>query len=375
MIIMALDHVRDYFHYGAFVNDPTDLKTTTAAIFFTRWITHFCAPVFMLLAGLSAFISGQHKSKKSLSIFLLKRGLWLIMLEIVVVDFGWFFNPHFPFLGLQVIWALGVCMIFLAGIIWLPPTVILISGFILVGAHNLLDGVHVQGSGLDALGWGLLHERHRYPLGRFTVSSSYPIIPWIGLMALGYCLGSLYLPGYDAAKRKRVLIGLGFGSVLLFVMIRFINGYGDLNPWSVQSTAMFTLLSFLNLTKYPPSLDYLLMTIGPALLFLAYAEKPLNKVGRIISTYGRVPMFYYLLHIYFAHALAVLAAELTGFGWRSMVNFLLGIHSVPALSKYGFSLPVVYGIWIFIVVALYPACKWYDGYKTRHKGTWWLSYL
>jgi uncharacterized membrane protein len=375
MIIMALDHTRDYFHADAFVYDPTNLQKTTVLLFFTRWITHFCAPVFVLLAGTSAFISGQKKAKKELSLFLLKRGLWLVFLELTVVNFAWFFNIHFSYFGLQVIWALGVGMICLSGLIYLPKKAILFTGLVLVAGHNLLDNFHVSGNSLEAFGWGILHERRLFTFGNVNIRSAYPLLPWIGLMALGYCIGNIFIAGFNPAKRKRILIYLGSASVLLFIVIRFINIYGDLFPWAQQSSYIFSFLSFINVTKYPPSFDFLLITVGPALLFLAFTEKSSNRITKIISIYGRVPLFYYLIHIYVIHLLAMLAAVLTGYKWTYMTSFTHGIHFVPNLKGYGFSLGIVYLVWIAVVVSLYPICKWYDGYKTKHKEKWWLSYL
>jgi uncharacterized membrane protein len=375
MIIMALDHTRDYFHAGAFVNDPTDLHTTTAALFFTRWITHFCAPIFMLLAGVSAFISGQKKTKKELALFLLKRGLWLIFLELTVLNFAWFLNIHFSYISLQVIWALGACMVCLSALIYLPKKVLLITGFVLVAAHNLLDNFHVTGNNLEAFGWSILHERHLFTLGSMKINISYQLIPWVGVMALGYCLGNIFITGFDAAKRKRILIYIGSLSLVLFIIIRYINVYGDLVPWTQQSSGLFSFLSFINVTKYPPSVDYLLITEGVALLFLAFTENLSNGFTKIISIYGRVPMFYYLAHIYLIHLLAIPAAVYLGYRWTDMTSFTNGIHFAPHLKAYGFNLGIVYLIWISIVASLYPLCKWYDGYKTKHKEKWWLGYL
>src|SRR5258706_5618642 len=214
MIIMALDHVRDYFHTEAFIYDPTDLDRTSVALFFTRWITHFCAPVFVLLAGTSAFLSGRKKTKNELSAFLLKRGLWLIFLELTVVNFAWFFNTHFSFELLATIWALGVSMICLSGLIFLSKRAILITGIILVAAHNLLDNVHVPGNSLEAFGWGILHEQELFTFGHFSILTAYPLLPWIGVMALGYCLGSLFTADVDPMKRKRILMWLGLSSLL-----------------------------------------------------------------------------------------------------------------------------------------------------------------
>ncbi|HEV3222910.1 MAG TPA: heparan-alpha-glucosaminide N-acetyltransferase domain-containing protein [Puia sp.] len=375
MIIMALDHTRDYFNADAFLYDPLDLQKTTVLLFFTRWITHFCAPIFVLLAGTSAFISGQRKTKKELSIFLFKRGLWLIFLELTIVNFSWFFNIHFTFILLAVIWTLGVCMICLSALIFLPKNVILIIGIILVAGHNLLDNIHFTENNFIGFIWGFLHDQKMFPLGHENILMAYPILPWIGVMALGYCLGELFSSGYDAAKRRRLLLMVGSCSLILFIILRGINAYGNPKPWVGQQSAIFSFLSFINVTKYPPSLDYILLTDGIALIFLSLTENISNRLTRFISVYGRVPMFYYLLHIYLIHIVALMAAVLTGFQWTDMTSFNTWITYTSNLKGYGFSLGVVYLIWISIVLFLYPICKWYDGYKSSHRDKWWLSYL
>jgi uncharacterized membrane protein len=373
MIIMALDHVRDYFHASAFLYDPTDLTRTDVPLFFTRWITHFCAPIFTFLAGTSAFLNGTKKTKKELSFFLFTRGLWLVIAEVLIVTLGWSFNPNYPVLILQVIWALGVSMMVLAGMIYLPLTAILVIGLALIGAHNLMD---VPGAGAHPTSFlmSMLHEQHFFFMKPFSIMMGYPVTPWIGIMLVGYAFGQLYLPTFEAGKRRKTLIGLGLSAIALFIIIRFINMYGDPHPWSAQKTPVFTLLSFLNTTKYPPSLLYILMTLGPALLFLAFAEKPLNKLSEKVVVFGRVPMFYYLLHIYLIHMLAVIAAAISGFKWSDMV--LTGWVSMNSqLKGYGYSLVFVYVLWILIIVGVYPLCKWYDNYKQANRSKWWLSYI
>lgn len=375
MIIMALDHVRDYFHYTSFQYDPLNLDKTSAPIFFTRWITHYCAPVFMLLSGTAAFLNGQKKTKKELSWFLFTRGLWLIFLEMFVTNFGWNFDIHFHSIQFITIWALGVSMIALAGLIYLPMKWILFIGIVLVAGHNLLDKVHVEGKGLDAFGWGLLHEQKLFFWHDKIIVTGYPIIPWIGTMALGYCLGNFYTATFDAAKRKKILLQLGFGAIALFIVVRFINVYGDPVPWNEQQTPLFTFLSFINTAKYPPSLLYLLMTLGPALVFLALTENARNRFAGIISVYGRVPMFYYLLHIYLIHLGAMVSSGIfTSFDWRKWLLYE-PIWFTQSLKGYGYPLVVVYLIWIAVVVVLFPLCKWYDKYKMANKHKWWLSYL
>jgi len=375
MIIMALDHVRDYFHADAFLYDPLDLEKTSAALFFTRWITHYCAPTFMLLAGVSAFITGQKKTKKDLSLFLIKRGLWLIFLEMIVVNFGWSFNIQFPNFLFIVIWALGLSMIALAALIHLPKKVVLGIGVILVAGHNLLDNIHVPGNSLAAFGWSLLHDSNFFTWHSEGFFVGYPILPWIGVMTLGYCLGEWYAAGYNAGKRKKNLLLLGTSLIVLFIVIRYTNLYGDKSPWGTQKNGLYTVLSFIKVTKYPPSLLYILMTLGPAILFLAFTEKLRGAVVNTISIYGRVPMFYYLLHIYLIHLLAMIASQLfTNVGWQ---NWLLKtpVWFNHDLEGYGFSLGVVYLVWFIVVIALFPLCKRYDRYKQAHKEKWWLSYL
>ena len=375
MIIMALDHVRDYFHAGAFLYEPLDLDKTSVALFFTRWITHFCAPVFMFLAGTSAFLVGQKKSRKELSIFLLTRGIWLILLELTIINFGWNFDVTFTNIYFIVIWALGISMIILAGLIHLPQKLILLIGIVLVAGHNLLDNIHVPGNTLKAFGWSLLHDQNFFNWNGKNVLVGYPVIPWIGIMALGYCLGALYTPVFGAEKRKKILLMTGSAAIALFILIRFLNTYGDPSHWSRQQSALYTFLSFIKVTKYPPSLLYTLMTLGPAILFLAFAENIKNPVSKFISVYGRVPMFYYLLHIFIIHISTLIAAELfTNFSWRVWI-LKEPLWFTQTLKGYGFSLGIVYLVWLAIVIGVYPLCKWYDRYKQNHKEKWWLSYL
>lgn len=375
MIIMALDHVRDYFHADSYYFEPLDLEKTNVLIFFTRWITHFCAPVFVFLAGTSAYLIGKKKTKKGLSAFLVKRGLWLVFLELVVVNFGWNFAITFPTILFIVIWALGISMIVLAALIHLPIKIILVIGLVLVGGHNLLDNIHGTGNNLSSFGWSLLHEANFFTWHGRNFFVGYPLLPWIGVMALGYCLGTLYTTKFDAVRRKKILQWIGGLSILLFVLLRFSNTYGDYSPWSQQNTTLYTFLSFIKTSKYPPSLLYILMTIGPALLFLAGTEKPDGIFARIISVYGRVPMFYYLVHVYLIHLLAMIGSEMfTDFGWEKWI-LTKPAWDIPSFQGYGYSLGIVYLVWLAVVIGLYPLCRWYDRYKQLHKHKWWLSYL
>jgi uncharacterized membrane protein len=371
MVIMALDHTRDYFHYSAFFFDPLNPDATTLPIYITRWVTNFCAPIFCFLAGLSAFFVGRRKSTKELSSFLLKRGLWLIFIEFTIVNFAWYFDIQFRTPGLLVIWSLGISMIVLAALVHLPYRAILIFSILLIFGHNLLDTIHFEGSIL----WAMLHEMKLFTLesgNKFYID--YPIIPWIAVMSLGYCFGKLYEPAVEAAHRRKMLNILGLSSIALFIILRAINLYGDLVPWKEYDATLKTLMSVMAVTKYPPSLCYLLITLGPAFLFLAHSENFKGRIVNFFSTFGRVPFFYYILHLYLIHTLALLAAQLTGYGWESMI-MTDWVIMIPELKGYGFSLPVVYLTWIGVIATLYPLCKWFDTYKQAHKEKWWLSYL
>jgi len=375
MIIMALDHVRDYFHYDAFIYSPTDLSKTNVLLFFTRWITHFCAPVFVFLAGISAYLYGVKKGKKELSFFLLTRGIFLLFIELFVLDFFRTFNPSFPYFNLQVIWAIGICMIVLSVIIYLNWYFILLIAVLLIVAHNLLDPIHIPGDNLSAFLWSFLHEVNHFNVGNVTVYVHYPVLPWIGVMAAGYCFGRLYVPDYEADKRKKMLLLMGLGAIVLFIILRSGNWYGDAANWFIQKNLMFSTMSFLNVTKYPPSLLYVLITIGPALIFLSLAEGRLNKLKTNIAIFGRTAMSYYLAHILLIHVFALVGALMCGYKLEDMI-LSTSVNDNEHLKGYGFGLIIVYFIWAGLVLLLFPFCKWFDHYKRTHVATqWWLSYL
>lgn len=375
MVIMALDHVRDYFYYGSFFNDPTNLETTTPILFFTRFITHYCAPVFVFLAGTSAFLYGSKKTKSELFKFLFTRGLWLIFLELVVNNLIWTFDLSYSFPIVQVIWAIGVSMVCLSFLIYLPKKIILVFGVLLVAGHNALDGIVMEGQSLQAMIWYFLHQQQMLVYGDdFIFLIQYPLIPWIGLMALGYCFGQLYARDFDAQVRKNWLLNLGFALIGLFLLLRSLNIYGDLVPWSIQETTVKTILSFFNVTKYPPSLLYFCITIGPALLFLYAFETTKNKISDFFLVFGRVPMFYYFLHVFVIHVFAIIGMLIFGGNWQDMI---LDANSFmnENLRTYGHSLVTTYLVWIGVVLFLYPFCKKYMIYKANNKDKWWLSYL
>ncbi len=371
MVIMALDHVRDYFHLPAHFFDPTDPIQSSFPIFLTRFVTHFCAPAFCFLAGTSAFMVGKRKSKKDLTSFLLKRGLWLIFIEMTIVNFGWYFDWQFRSHDLLVIWSLGISMIVLAGLIHLPMKVILIFCCLLIFGHNLLDAVHF----FNNIFWAILHEPFFMNInGEHNFFVGYPIVPWIAVMGLGYYFGTFYDASFGASKRRKLFNIIGITALLLFGILRYTNLYGDANEFQDYPSLSQDLMSFLNPSKYPPSLLYLLMTLGVALLFLANAENLKGRVVNFFATFGRVPFFYYILHIYLIHLLAMVFAQVSGFGWDKLI--LQGwVTEVPQMKEFGYPLWVTYAIWILVIVLLYPLCKKFDNYKQNHKEKWWLSYL
>ncbi len=371
MIIMALDHTRDFFHIEAFTGDPTNMQTTTPFLFFTRWITHFCAPVFIFLAGTSAYLQSLRKSKAELSGFLVKRGLWLILVEVFIMSLGISFDIYFSNIFLQTIWAIGISMVILGAAIWMPYAAIFIIGTLIVFGHNLLD-YYEAGKQQFGVIYSILHRTAFYPIGEGrTVGFLYPFLPWTGLMMLGYCLGRLFMD--DEGKRKKRLLSLGLLIIGLFIVLRAFDIYGDPFKWSEQKNVLFTFMSFLNTTKYPPSLLYLCMTIGPALVFLALA-KGNSRLAKIITVYGRVPFLYYVLHFYLIHLVSSLLFLSRGHSFAEGWNGIPGFPFKFVFPGEGYSLGIVYLVWILIVAALYPVCKWFGEYKRKNK-QWWLSYL
>jgi uncharacterized membrane protein len=378
MVIMALDHVRDFIHRGAMSASPTDLATTTPVLFFTRWITHLCAPTFMLTAGLGAFFWWQRgRTRRDLSVFLFTRGLWLMLLEITVMRLAYNFSltGDYPLL-LVVLWALGLCMVGLALLVWLPLPALAVVSLATIALHDTLAGVQAASLGGGAALWHLLHQPGGFPLSGRTVVVAYPLIPWIAVMALGFCLGPVLQ--LEPERRRRRLVALGAAATVAFLLLRAANVYGDPVPWTVQPSPVYTGLSFLNTTKYPPSLAFLLMTLGPALLLLAWFDRPGSSPPRPLLVFGRVPLFYFVLHFLAAHAAAVVLA-FARYG-RAALGFAL--YPVPSMGAppglypgdYGYSLEVAYLVWVVIVLGLYPVCRWFAGVKARRRD-WWLGYL
>jgi uncharacterized membrane protein len=438
MVLMALDHTRGMVS-GAQA-DPTNLAEASAALFLTRWITHFCAPVFVFLAGTGAFLSlSRGKSRPELARFLWTRGVWLIFLEFTLVRFGWSFRLGSPFLVGQVIWALGCGMIVLAALVYLPASVVGLFGVLMIALHNLLDGVRVETFGSWAWLWGILHGGANLRLSDgLEFRPSYALIPWVGVMAAGYGFGPMLLAEPDVRQKKLIRLGIFLSAG--FLVIRAINSYGDPRPWAVQNSALFSMFSFINCTKYPPSLLFLLMTLGPAMIGLGLMDRALtgskqgserspsaqvatsmhvtahgalgeralraipgevtqvqgkaqlrdrevccdetfdgrhrfysnaiSSLTRPLVVFGRVPLFYYLLHLPLIHLLAVLAS-------LPQARVALGSFYYarpPAESGYGHDLWVVYLLWITAVLLLYPLCRWFAQIKQRSRSGW-LSYL
>jgi uncharacterized membrane protein len=379
MAIMALDHTRDFVSDLRFA--PEDMAHTYGVLFFTRFITHFCAPVFAFLAGAGAFLSTRHgKSIPQVSRFLFTRGLWLVILELTVVDFAWGFVR---WAQAGVIWILGWSMVAMALIVRLPVRWIAVLGLGMIATHNLLDGINPASFGRLSWLWILLHARGRIPLtADFFFTVRYALIPWVGVMAVGFAFGTLLL----RPDRRRWILMLGIGATVLFFLLRGLNVYGNgiaglsfgytysAGPWRVQPTLSLTVISFFNVLKYPPSLDYLLVTLGPALILLGLLDGANGACGlsRILMVFGRVPLFYYLLHLYLIHILANLAA--LAFHqpiWHGTVIADFA-HKPPG---YGHGLPFVYAVWLLAVTLLYLPCLWFMKFRSRHRDWAWLSYF
>lgn len=367
--LMALDHVRDFFHVQALQFDPLDVEQSYPVLFATRWVTHFCAPVFVFLSGVSAYLQRTDgRWRPRVSRRLLTRGLWLVFLELTLVGFAW--NFGFDFLFLQVIWAIGWSMVVLAAIVWLPTPAVLAIGLAIVAGHNLLDPLQPDQFGMLAPVWSALHEGGPILIdGRLAGFFAYPLLAWIGVMALGYGVGPVFR--LEPAARRRALSALGAGAVALFVLLRVLDGYGDPNTWGVQATFARTAMDFLSTTKYPPSLQFLCMTLGPALLLLPLLERLRGGAAEPWITFGAVPFFFYVLHLFLAHGLSAVLSLAQGYPVWGVGDLFRGAEG---LQGFGMSLLATYGAWLFVLALLYPPCRWFAGLKRRRRD-WWLSYL
>jgi len=376
MALMALDHTRDFFSNAPF--DPTDLGQTTAALFLTRWITHIVAPTFVLLAGTSAYVVTLRRNltRRQLARYLVTRGLWLIVLEVTLVHFNWTFNWGYHYTFGAVIWALGWSMISLAGLVFLPRWVILLFAVITIAGHNLFDAIQPGDTQVPAWLWMILHvPGYIEYLPGYSFFVMYPLIPWIGVIAAGFWLGPVF---FQAPRpRKTILLLLGFGFIMAFLFLRLSNIYGDLRPWSPQKDSLFTLFAVLNCEKYPPSLLYLLMTLGPVLLGLALCEwNNLHRFFGPLITLGRVPLFFYLVHIPLIHGAALALTLFRGLpiDWLFRGSGRLPFPTMPT-SEYGYDLMTVYGVWLVLLILLYPVCYAYARFKQQHREIRWLTYI
>lgn len=389
MIVMALDHVRDFVHRGAMSQSPTDLTTTTTMLFLTRWVTHFCAPIFMLTAGLGAYfylsrrspdeggLRGGERTRAQLARFLVTRGLWLMFLELTLMQFAYNFSPSTSYpIFLLVLWVLGASMIVLAGLIWLPITWIAVISVATIVLHHLLDGVRAASFGSFGPVWTLLHQVGAFSVAGRTLIAPYTLIPWFAVMALGYSLGPLFAKPEE--QRQRLLMRLGTLITIAFLLVRGLNLYGDPSRWAWQSSATLTMLSFLNTTKYPPSLSFLLMTLGPALIALSFLDRARFSRSNPLIVFGRVPLFYFVVHFFAAHASLVVLALLSygtaalGFMFQPVPSMGGPANAFP--PNFGYDLWVAYAVWMAMVIALFPLCAWFARLKERRRD-WWLSYL
>ncbi|MCR6720490.1 MAG: heparan-alpha-glucosaminide N-acetyltransferase domain-containing protein [Chitinophagaceae bacterium] len=371
MLIMALDHVRDFFHETAVTFDPLNLDTTTTPLFLTRWITHFCAPIFVFLSGVSAYISGQKKTKAALGSFLIKRGVWLILIELVIVSLAITFNPLYNFLILQVIWAIGWSMIFLGLLVRTSYAAIVVIGVLLVLGHNIFDIYPAAGSS------PVMQVLFTSPGGIIPLSAdrlllvAYAILPWTGIMFLGYAVGRWYSKDFPPEKRRRLLVTAGGLALLLFILLRASGLYGDPTSWDRSREGMNGFLSFVNVSKYPASLQFTCLMVGTGLLLLSIFERVRGKLWDIFMVYGKVPFFYYVLHFYLIHILCVIFFYASG-------RTEIASPDSPFLFRpadFGYSLPVVYAVWLFVIVVLYQPCRWFIEVKKRNAGKWWVSYV
>jgi len=366
MVLMALDHVRDFT--SRVRTPPENLAKGTAALFATRWVTHFCAPTFALLAGVGIGLAMQRgRAPWAMSRFLVVRGLWLIALDLFVTAPGWRYSFDIVPMFAVVLWALGLSMIVMAALVHLPRSVVLAGALATIALHDLLDGIAPAALGRWAPLWTVLHVPGFAIPG--TLFIAYPLVPWVAVMALGWALAEVFT--WEAARRRRLLLVAGLAATALFIVLRAHNGYGDPGPWSTQRSPALTVASFLNVRKYPPSLDFLLMTLGPALVALALLERASGRVARWLAVYGSVPLFYYCVHVFLLVPLGALVSLLEGGGLRRIGAFAAP-DTIPAW--YGLPLPGVYAAWALVVLLMFPLCRWFGRVK-RERRDWWLSYL
>lgn len=367
MVLMTLDHVRFFLSNPRL--DPLDLSQTNLPLFLTRWVTHLCATSFIFLAGIAAYLSLRRgKTKPQLSRFLFTRGLWLVFLELTVVHFSWGFSLSYSSAFAGVLWAIGWSMVVLSALVYLPTPAIGAIGIVTIVTHNLYDKITAEQLGGWGWLWAILHEPKLLQiLPGINLFTGYPLIPWIGVMAAGYAFGTVY--ELEKYERQQLLGRLGFGFILAFITLRAIDVYGDPDSWSLQSTIPFTVLSFLNCHKYPPSLLFLLMTLGPALLLLnLFENRIIARFLKPLILFGQVPLFFYVIHIPLIHAFAIVLA-IHKYGLATLAK---SFSRIP--PNYGYDLPTIYQVWLVMLIILYPICYWFAKLKRKQK-IWWLNYL
>ncbi|MFN8256906.1 MAG: heparan-alpha-glucosaminide N-acetyltransferase domain-containing protein [Bacteroidales bacterium] len=373
MIIMALDHTRDLMHKTSITEVPTNLATATMPLFLTRWITHLCAPIFVFLAGTSVYLLMKKQNNVRITQnHLIKRGLWLIFIEFTLVNFGIWFDLGFHTFLFQVIAVIGLGFLLLAAFIRISYKWIGLIGITIILFHNALvlipfrEGSVLQSVLLPFFSTTVL------PLSKSTILViGYPVVPWLGIMFSGFFAGHLF--EFPENRRRILFLKIGTGLIFFFIILRIINIYGDPAPWSYQKNTIFTFLSFINVTKYPPSLLFSLITLGIMFIFLSIAEKFSNQITGILNVYGRVPFFYYIVHWYIIHPFMIILMLLQGFGFHQL-SFANGHFGRPDNTESGFDLWIIYLIWLLVVVLLYFPCKWFSKYKMEHQN-WWLKYL
>jgi uncharacterized membrane protein len=373
MIIMALDHVRDFLHTASLTQDPTNLQTTTAILFFTRWITHLCAPAFVFLSGISAFLFFRkninlHESRK----FFLTRGIWLLILEFTLVNFALWYDIHFRLLLMEVISAIGLSFIVLSFLLKLPSRIIGLAGIVIIFTHNLLQFIPLPTHPAAVFLTSVLFHPNMMQLTPGTAFfTAYPLVPWLGILLAGFGAGEIF--EIKPERQKRIFLRSGISALVIFSILRLLNFYGDPARWAEQATSFFTFLSFFNVTKYPPSLLFTLLFIGLTLVVLYLAGKGQNRITEILSVYGRVPLFYFIIHLFLIHSLMFIILYFQGFKNN---DFVFGAfkNGRPEAAN-GVSLAAVYLIWIAVVIILYPVCRWYGNYKMNNPENKLLKYL
>jgi uncharacterized membrane protein len=373
MVIMALDHVRDFMHTTSMSQDPTNLQTTTTLLFLTRWVTHLCAPTFVFLSGVSAYISFKSNNNISESrTFLLTRGIWLVILEFTFVNFALWFDIHFRLLIMEVISAIGLSFVLLSFLLKVHSRIIGIIGILIIFCHNLLQGISTPANPLALFLSSVLFRPNLMQVTPdFTFYVAYPLIPWFGILLAGFACGEFF--GLPAEKRNKIFFRIGMAALFLFAILRLINFYGDPSGWAEQKSALFTFLSFINTTKYPPSLLFVLLFLGITFIVLFISEKAKNRFTEVLSVYGKVPLFYFIIHLFVIHSLMFAMLFIQGFGSKDL---LFGVfNNGRPKTGGGVELPVIYIIWLGVVLLLYPVCKWYAKYKSEHKENKLLRYL